>query len=86
MTQGPKAPLLQGMRRVTPNHERLMKENIFGLFRSYFVTLPVLGRVSFIPVESDALPKRVAHGHNLYISHMYKWRDGIFGRKRVWAP
>lgn len=64
---------------VAAHHQRLLKENVLGLLWRNLVPLPILDDVRFIPIESETLAKRIAPRHTLYISHMYNFRDRIFG-------
>jgi hypothetical protein len=70
---------------VAAHYQRLVKEDLLGLLGCYFVALPVLDSVRFIPIESDTLAKRIARRHNLYISHIHNyWKvSAAFGPGEV---
>jgi hypothetical protein len=51
------------MPHVPTHYERFFEENLFRLFRSYTMPLPVFLRVSFVPLKSDTSVQRVSPGH-----------------------
>jgi len=46
---------LSRMPGITVNDQRIMKEDVLGFFWRHLVTLPILVRIAFVPIEPDAI-------------------------------
>jgi len=44
---------------VAANHQRLVKENVFGLLRSNVMPLPILLSIAVVPIEPGAMIQRI---------------------------
>lgn len=61
-----------GVMHIIAQNQRLMEEHIFSLFRGDPMPFPVLLNIPVIPIESDAVVKRVSPSrHNLSICLIY---------------